>query len=72
MGNKIFLEDKMKQYVFEVQTRLMGERYVYGSMWSGYNVIAKDAEDAIRVARKKMDIDRKEHAMTVKLLAELD
>ena len=60
----------MKQCVFEVQTRLSGERNPLGSMCAGYNVIAKDAAEAIRVAKKKMDPT--EYAMTVKLVAELD
>jgi len=39
-------------------------------MWAVYNVIAQNAEDAIRVAKKKMGI--KEYAMSVRLIAELD
>ena len=60
----------MKRCVFEVQTRVKGESYVFLSMWAVYNVIAQNAEDAIRVAKKKMGI--KEYAMSVKLIAELD
>jgi hypothetical protein len=60
----------MKDCVFEVQTRLGGERSLTNIMYSGYKIIAKNAEDAIRVAKKKMGA--KEYAMTVKLIAELD
>jgi len=60
----------MKQCVFQVQTRVSGETYMFDSMWSGYHVIALDAVSAIQAAKKKMG--KNEYAMSVQLIAEID
>lgn len=61
----------MKICVFEVSTRMKGEQGITaGHLWSSYDVLARTAFEAIRVAGKLMK--SKEYVVGVKLIAELD
>ena len=60
----------MRLCVFEVGTQLRGHQTLFGSLWASYKIIAKDAEDAIRLAKKKMS--DQEYVISVHLITDLD